>query len=472
MVITVEINGESYRATTDYTIQQQAGAISNSNIDVLVEAGQDVPDPMSAVQIFADGVPFFFGFVQSAESPDFSTGFEVKRYRLSVQSAEVIFNNRLVSEAYENETTSNIVQDIFEKYIEPEGITLGTITDLDYTYENYNCSFTRLYDVLFELAGDVSSSFYVSADKKFYFITRESLIEYDAPEHITGLKIENQKGDLRTVQIVTGASEETSQQIEGTYWTADQVAWVLGYQVKRVVGMTINGSPVGVGVLGVDEADTSKAFLYQVGSNTITLNVNASTLPATGDNVVIVYYGYYEVLVTNTNDSLKQSIATLNGTTGLIEQVFTDTSINNFADADAKAASLLGLYNETEKSISCSLVEDGTTDLFTMWNFNKPDLGVVGQFVIVERIISSFGSDRIWSRLKLNSKNLFSRYGTVLTTSSKKKRSDVKVYKNSSFGDTILITDSAIFESAGLVYWPTDSAFSDPMIDGFYPTGE
>jgi len=156
----------------------------------------------------------------------------------------------------------------------------------------------------------------------------------------------------------------------------------------------------------------------------------------------------------------------------LIEQVFTDSSINNFADADAKAASLLGLYNETEKSISCSLVEDGTTDLFTMWNFNKPDLGIVGKFVIVERMISSFGSDRIWSRLKLNSKNLFSRYGTVLTTSSKKRRSDVKVYKTATINESITFTDSYEFIHAGLVYWPTSSAFSDPMLDGFYPMGE
>ena len=107
------------------------------------------------------------------------------------------------------------------------------------------------------------------------------------PECVTGLQIDDDSGDVRTVQIVTGASEETSAQTEQTFWLENQSAWVLGYQVSSVTGFTIDGIIAGFGLKGVDEGDTDVTFLYDLGSNSVTVNTNATTKPATGDNVVI-----------------------------------------------------------------------------------------------------------------------------------------------------------------------------------------
>lgn len=467
MVLSVLINGVSYRCANTYEISQQAGAVSSSNIDILVEA-QPVPQTMSTVTISADGMPFFSGIVQSVESPEYSSGKEVTRYRLSIQSKDVIFNNRLVSEAFANKYTHEIIQTLFDNYISQEGIALGEISVSEQFYKNYNCSFTVLREVLTELAEDINASYYVSADDKFYFVTRDAFDQMDAPEHITGLKIEEENGDLRTVQIVTGASEETSTQTASTYWTAGQSAMLLGYQIKSLSGMTINGTLAGVGKLGVDDDDTSNTFLYALGEGVITLNLNATVQPSAGDLIVVVYKGYYEIIVTNTNDSLKGQISALNGTSGIIEQILTDETIDNFADADAKANSLLSQYGEREQTISCSCTSLADSPLYRLWVFNNPDLGIVGQYVITERSLSAFG-ENMWSRIKLKNKNYFARYGSVLVNSTKTKGENVKVYKNTNISDSITITDSVVFESAGLAYWPTESDFMDTMLDGFYP---
>ena len=469
MALNVEINGVAYRMGDNYNITQQAGAVSQSSIDIKVESGQDVPQSYAECTIYDDTTPIFWGIVQSVESPEFSSGLEVRRYRVSLQSGEIVFNNRLVSEAFANYTTTEIVQALFDNYIAAEGITLGNISDIDFEYENYNCSFTKLYDVLYELATDANASFFVSADKKFYFQTRDAFTQMDAPAHITGVKIEEENGDLRTVQIVTGASEETSTQTESTFWTAGQGAWMLGYQVKSISGITINGILAGIGKLGVDEIDPSKTFLFELGSNTITLNANATTQPAAGNLVVIVYKGFYEIIVTNTNNSLQSELADISGTSGLIEQIYTDETIDNFADADQKSRSLLDAYGEREQTISATASNFADTELYLMWNFALTDQRITGQYVITERSISAFGVDQFWIRVKLRNKNFFSRYGTVLVKPEKQVGKDLKVYKNSIISDAMSVTDEYTVSNLGLVFWPTDGAFVDPLFDTFYP---
>ena len=141
MAFSVLISGENYRVANSYSITELAGSVSNSSLDVLVEAGQDVPPSLQDVQILNDGTPFFFGIIKSVQSPDFSSGYESKRYRLSVLSGESVFNNRLASEAFENKYTHEIVQSLFTNYISEEGFTLGQISTSEKIYENYNFQF-------------------------------------------------------------------------------------------------------------------------------------------------------------------------------------------------------------------------------------------------------------------------------------------------------------------------------------------
>jgi len=473
MTITVEIDGVEYNAADNYSVRQQAGAISTTNIDIKVEPGQSVPVSLAALVFKVDGVAQFTGIIQTVDSPGFSTSKEVARYRVTVKSKESIFSNRLVSEAFENKLTHEIVASLFTNYIAEEGITLGTVSVSTLNYENYNCSYTKLSDVLDELADDIGASYYVDANDVFHFITRDTFVQVDAPEAITGLAIAEDATDVRTVQIVTGASEETSTQTEGAFWLEDQTAWVLGYQVSAVLGFTINGVIVGYGIKGIDESDTSKTFLYEVGSNSITLNSSATTKPETGDEAVIVYKGFYDVVVTTTNDALVGEISGLNGTSGKIESVYTDETIDNYQDADSKASSLLGQYGERTKEVTCSTRDLESTELYTMWQISRPDLNIEGQFVVVERTISAFGPNEFWIKVKLKNKGFFSRYGTTLKTTTKTKGATTKVYKTTVFGDSVSVSDSVQIDHCGLLFWPTDGTLlTDPELSGFYPLGD
>lgn len=468
MVFNCYVNDIEYRATNRYNIKQQAGAISTSELDILVEDGQPVPSAFMSVELSKDGTPFFWGVIMSVETPEYSSGYEVRLFRVTVQSGEVVFNNRLVSEAYQDMFAHEIVVDLFTNYIAMEGFTLGTISTTTQKYEDYNCSFTKLYDVLNELATDCNATFHVSANKVFSFIKRNEFEQVNAPEHITKLKKEEDSGELRTVQIITGAKEKTSLQTEALYWLADTTVILLGYTLTELVAITINGVQAEVGIRGVDEENTDKTFLYQIASNTITLNYNATVKPSAGDNVVVLYKGFYEVIIDNRNESLIEQISELSGTSGFIENVHTDEAITNFADADLKADALLSAYESTSQTISCETNNIVNTDLYTEWVFDRLDLGIVGKFVIVERQLEDFGDN--WRiKLKLANNKFKMQYGLSIKKDTKKVRDQTKVYKNSRAVEVYTVIDQYIIDHAGIVFYPSITTFTEPELVGFYP---
>jgi len=401
MVIRAVIQGREYRLKNTYSIRQQAGAISLSNLDVMIKS-EFVPSVLGSCQIFFDDVPFFFGFIQSVDSPEYNSGYEVKNYKLTVQSGETIFNNIIISESYREVNTHEIIVDIFEKYIAENGFTLGEVSEGRY-FKNYDFAFAKLYDILKELGDDIGASFFITGDKKFNFIIKNNFIEIKAPNHIKDIITTESIGDLRTVQILTGASEETSLQTHVEKWKESQTSFVIGYQIVEVHGATINGQPVNVGLIDVDDTDNSKTFLYSTFGNSIRLNNNALVKPHYNDNIHIVYTGYYEIVLEEINQSKMNKIAEISGTSGKIYNLHNDETIKNYIDAESFANNLLNKYNEFEKTINCTCHSLKDTDFNKIWVFSRPDLNIVGKFIIIERTISSF-NNKLKIKVKLTNR--------------------------------------------------------------------
>lgn len=475
MNLTVLIGEEEYQTDSRYSIREQAGATSSSSIDVRVAQDQPIPRALQKVTISLDSSPFFFGIIDSIDSPEYSSGYEVPKYRLNLSSGTKILQWRRVNEAYQDKTTQEIVQDIFTNYIETEGIELGSISACDHLYSEYIANYDlTVKDVLDELADDCGASYYIGPDEKFYFIIRSELEISDAPGHITKVTLEERASDVRTVQTVLGASEETSQQNYGAAWLSGQDTITLGYQISAILSATIEGSPVGFGIIGLDEEDTAKTFLYTPGKQTVTVNANAITKPTTGDLVGLVYTGYYDIIITNENSQLLSDIANLSGTSGRIESVLSDETLTNFADADAKANALLSENGTIEQVIQCTFVGETSladTELLKAWRFNLVDQGIVGTYAKTERTIEDF-LDKFRVRVKLSNAKLSSRYGTTLTGKTKKVRPDTLIYKQSIANDTMVAMDAFVFDSAGVLQFPTSGSYGtifEPGLPGFYP---
>lgn len=470
MKFKILIGGVTYRTLDSYSIKEQAGSVSSSSIGVKAEEGKPIPKILQDVQILDEmDNPFFAGIIQSVDSPNFSTSFEKKNYNLEILSMESIFNNRIISDAYQTKTTEEIVTDLFNQYIAPEGITLGKIITGGREYDNYNYQYTKFYDILTELSEAINATFYISADKKFYFIDQSDFNYVLTPTHIKDLKKDEEKGDLRSVQIVTGAKEETSVQSESEIWDVNQSNYVLSYQVSSIEGITINAVIANIGIRGVDEDDSSITFLWSFGSNTISVNNSALIKPSVTDNVVTLYQGFFDIVITNTNDQLVNDISDRNGTSGIIERIFTDETIDNLSDADKKANDLLDQFSKSEIEASCLTEDLANSKILDFWYLDYPELDMVGEFAVVDRSISNFGENtRIKVRLK--NKNFFKKYGETFRKQDKSVRRDVKVFKSSSIGDTVNTTEEYSIEHGGLTHYPSAGInIFDPSFINIFP---
>jgi hypothetical protein len=473
MALSIFISGTEYRVLNDYQISEQSGAVSSSNFSVLLD---DSHPPVSheLVEVYEGTLHFFTGIIQSVDFPEYSTQFETMVYNISVSSLGCILNNRLVNESYENMTTTEIVNDLFTNYLVEEGLTLGTIDDFTRNYESYTANRLKLSDVLAELGDAVQAIPCISANKVFSFVSRGSFNSFPVPTKLTKLKKSENGTQLRTVQFISGASENTGQQTKSITWATGQTEIVLAYQVARVVGVSINGVTCGVGLVGVDSDSLTKTFLWKYGQSTIALNTSATVQPAAGNTVVVVYYGYYSVEVQSVNESLQSTIKALNGTSGKIEVVNVDTTIITLLDGESVAQDLLTENGVREETVTCDCHSLTASTLLTVWRLDYPGLFITGDYVVVERSISHFDNDKKRISVTLKNKGFYSRYGTIFnknqkTINSLTIRADDLVNKYSSVNEFFQFSDLFALDNAGVVYFPSNTGVFEPMIDGFYP---
>lgn len=420
----------------------------------------------ATAEVIQDEETIFYGVVGIPETPTYSTGYESDIYKIKLQSANALMRRRTLSEAYQDASLNSIVLDIYNKYIATEGIELGQISDMTFDYDIYVAQRKYVGDVLDELVAPVGATWHISADKKFYFLTKEDFTKVDAPSEITELKKSTSGLDMRTVQVIVGAKARTSTQTLSVTWAEDQKQIIASFPLAETPTIKINGVNATVGVNGLDSDNTDKTFLWTSESENINLNTDATTQPATGDTVTVEYIGLFEIEIENQNGSKILELAELTGTSGRIEKVETDTDINTYQDGSNLADELLDRYGEADETITCKVKSMANTDLLTVWTFDLPELNIEGDYIITGRSIQRLTEEKPLVTLTLKNKQYYLKYGSIFADYDKNilrlsvNASSVIIKTEASYNETLAFSED--YEQAGLVFYPTSGDFSDP----------
>ena len=473
--ITVETklsNGAWVTATSGSPITDATGNLSALSLSVrltLTTADAYATPLVSAisVSISQSSTVVFFGVVGIPETPTYTTEFVPNRYSLQIQSANALLYRRTLSEAYQNKTITEIIQDIFTKYIAGEGITLGQISTLDFTYDVYVAQRKYVADVLDELAGPVAATWHIGPDKKFYFLTKTDFSSTTAPAHLAEIKKSVSGLDQRTVQIIAGAKARTATQTKTDVWVADQQQITAGFPLAEAPTATINGDLATVGVKGLND-EAAYTFLWAYNSNIVTVNYNATVKPTTGDTVVLLYVGFFEIEIENQNAVKIADISSRTGSSGRIEKVETNTNVETFTDGSNLANELLDRYGEADETITCTTDNLEYTNLLTSWTFDLPEINITGDYIITERSITRLTDTKPRVRLVLKNQNYYTKYGSVYNKYDKNVRrlsvnANAVIIKSESDLTEALTFDES-WEQAGIVYYPTASDFVDPVL--------
>ena len=102
------IGGIAYKLAADYTISEQAANKIASNISVILDAGQPIPQSGEIIEIRDDdvGEVYFLGVCGIPKSPKYSSPYDVKTYSITCSNANGILARRVVNVAYQGDRKS------------------------------------------------------------------------------------------------------------------------------------------------------------------------------------------------------------------------------------------------------------------------------------------------------------------------------------------------------------------------------
>lgn len=292
------INGEVYETENDFSISEKSGNKTSSSVSVLVN-GQPFPQAGDIIEMQNDGETFFWGTCGIPKTPKFKTGNEALLFSIKCGNANDILSYRIINVAYQGYTVTQIVQAIFNQYIVAEGITLGEISQVDITVDVYTAKDMNLQDALNELSDLVGAIWRIDENRKFWFVGEEDFPAF--PQTInqsfllgTELQKTTKNYKQRTVQYISGATENTTEQVETFLYEKDQNTFVLSFPLAKRPQISINGTPVPdekIGIAGIDSTDPNLWFMFSY--NSANVNITPGEFISPGDTVVFFLYWHF-----------------------------------------------------------------------------------------------------------------------------------------------------------------------------------
>lgn len=403
----VYINGVEYEAQRDFSITEQTGNKTMSEISVLVES-QPAPVAGDVIELKDGDNTVFWGTCGIPKSPKYITLHEPQIYQIACNNANSILANRVINVAYQDYTVTEIVTSLFQQYIAQENISVGQISSIPVKLEVYTAGDFNLQTALNELADLVGATWKVSNDHKFYFIAREDFPAFPHTinkDFLLGGEMQHTTKDYqtRTVQYVTGATDVTSQQTECFTYDGEQKSFTTVFPLAQKPTVYRNGTqipPDRIGVNGLDDEDPNIVLSFAYDSQTIAIKDDSYF--TIGDAIQVNYIGMFPIRVVAYNQSKISEIAAKTGTSGLREQVYLASDITTTADALQLANSLLNQFEEATGEIKFWLtsmqlealgMELEDTEILTQVTFDLPEIHIQGDYIITERTLSPFSAD-------------------------------------------------------------------------------
>lgn len=496
MAIKCIINSIEYELFGQYKIQEKLGNIISTNLSIEVPEGVRIPKAKDIVRVVDDGPNpdevLFLGVAGIPKSPKYNNFNEVRKYDIKCQNANEILSRRIVNYAAETINLSDVVLDLFNLYMDGEGITLGTISATDVNFSVYVAPDLDLKKVMNELADRAGAIWSLTNDYVFNFIILEDFQQFE--EIITesyifgnGLQAKNTGLDVRTRQIISDATETTDEQTENFLYNGTNTNFNVSFPIIQKPIVEVNSvavDPSKVGVKGLNDNDPNYYFLFANLSENVSY-VDASAFLSGGETVTIKYIGRFPIRIEASNQSRIDEIATATGTSGIIENVISDSSIKNSIDGQTLAESLLSNFefgrNEVKWTLnSQNLRKFGLSVLdFAVGiqiTFDLPKIELEGDYVIVERQIKPLSlnnpRENFISTLKLQDRNFLRSYGESFNAlerqvASISVREDQIIVNTLRIEEVITMTEQTFFAQV-IEYFPTSSGVGDIFDPGWF----
>jgi hypothetical protein len=328
----------------------------------------------------------FSGYIQEPEEspPGFSPTLE---HQITCCDQHWLAEKRRVTVSFQNKTPGYMVWWIWYNILQYEGVTIGKIEDgpipSPYLYPsptlypgggvavanaifNY-AKVSDAYDALAKKASEAGVPFYWQIDelKQLWFVPYTSIVNSTLIDGTqiddgtrSGIRPRCKRANpfYRNTQYATGGVTQTVLQDETRIGDGNTPVFTFSYEMSNIAPtLTVNGIAKNVGVQNID---IGKDFYYQQGSRDIVQDSSGTKLTS-GDTLRNRYYGQYESVFLDQDDSQIALRAQLEGNTGIVEDVIDDPSIADAATGLSVVGQQLTLYCKDALIFTFATLETG-----------------------------------------------------------------------------------------------------------------
>jgi len=389
-----------------------------------------------AVQIYdQNSVLAFSGYIKQPQ--EHKPGFQSSLvHTITCTDQHRLADKRVVAAAYTNKTSRDMVLDIYTNILASEGVTIGqvysdgslppsltlypnttqypqAVTGIVPSATFVYCTVAQAFDELVKSASSAGIPYYwmIDQNKQLWFVPYTAVIN---PTLVDGTQVNQDSNNLpvvtranptyRNTQYLLGGVAQTVTQIETRVGDGNTVSWPMSFDISTVPTVSVNtGSGYVTKTVGIKGVDTGKDWYWQKGSPLISQDSAGTKLRGSPSNdlLQVVYVGQYPTVIVSSNAAQITYEAGLDRTTGIVEQVETDSTITSLANGYAEAGQLLTRYAQQGTLLEFTTLQSGYApgQLVTV---NLPDYNLNNVQMLIESVNASDQRDglNIWYVVK------------------------------------------------------------------------
>lgn len=356
----------------------------------------------SAVYVYDNtGALIFGGIVQTDTIQKPSWG-NLLLHSVACADWHYLADKRIVATSYANVTCGFMVNDLVTNFLASEGVTVGSIQTGPTLSGSIAFNYKTASYCLDKIATLAGFSWWIDASRQLWFIAPSTNL---APFTVDGSQVDDINHPLsleltnplyRNSQWIVGHKEVTTAQTETRKGDGTNRTFTMAYALHSVPS-NIHVNAGAAQTIGINGVDTGKQWYWSKGSNQIVQD-SSQTVLATTDTLSVTYVGEFAAVVYSQDGQQVAAQKTLEGagSSGVVEDVQTDTALTTSAQAFQLAASLLAKYATSGEILKFTTKTPGlmkgqllTVNLGTPWALS-------GQFLIESVTIRFDGLTQWW----------------------------------------------------------------------------
>src|SRR5258708_2501660 len=377
----------------------------------------------------------FSGFI--SQPKETKPGFQpVLKHTITCVDQHFLADKRIIAATYTNTTVGTIVQSIVTNILAQEGVTVGQIVDnatgtnlfpaltlypSTTLYPQLNasvvpsavfayCTVAQALDELVKVASLAGVPYYwqIDQNKKLWFVPYTAVVNATV---IDGTQIDNgtRTGNPPTVtranptyrntQYIVGGMAQTVTHQDIQVGDGNKQTFTMGYALASTPVISLNtGSGYVAQSVGL-KGTTGSQWYWAQGDSAITQDAAGTKLRGSPSNdmLKVVYVGQYPSVASDQNNAQIGYQTSLDGSTGIIEEVAQDNTITSLAAGLSEASQLLTRYAQQGTQLEFHTRQAGLAQgqLVTV---NLPDYSLYSAQMLIESVLAADTTDsyNIW----------------------------------------------------------------------------